>query len=148
MIWIIAISILILDQLTKYLIVANFDYLQSVPVIKDIFHLTLVHNYGAAFGILQNQRILFIAIALLVLGVIIYFYRQLPSDWISKLAIGLAIGGTIGNLIDRVRLGYVIDFFDFRIWPVFNIADSAIVVGMLLLAWKIIITDEYEEEKI
>ncbi|AZR73014.1 signal peptidase II [Anoxybacter fermentans] len=135
MIWIVILLTFAVDQLTKYLVSHNFHYLESIPIIPKIFYLTYVHNYGAAFGILQGRRELFILVAIVVLAFIIYFYKQLPKDRISRLALGLALGGTIGNLVDRLRLGYVIDFFDFQVWPIFNIADSAIVIGMALFAW-------------
>lgn len=138
MVWFIFFITVIIDQISKYYISSTFEYLQSVPVIPNLFRLTYVHNYGAAFGILQNRRGLFIFVSIVVFALVFYFYKQLPKDWISKMAIGLALGGTVGNLIDRVFLGYVIDFFELPYWPVFNVADSAIVVGMLLLAWKIL----------
>ncbi|WP_041607658.1 signal peptidase II [Halobacteroides halobius] len=133
---------LVLDQLTKYLVVKNFTLYQSIPIIKDVFHLTYVQNRGAAFGILQNQVTFFIVISIVVIGLLIYFYHELPLDnfW-NRFALGLALGGTIGNLIDRVRVGYVIDFLDFRIWPVFNIADSAIVVGVSIFSYWMLVID-------
>ncbi len=142
MTWIIMLGIFVIDQISKYYVVQNLHYLESTPVIPNIFHLTYVHNYGAAFGILQNKRVFFIVISVLVITVFLYFYRHLPKDWMTKIAVGMALGGTIGNLFDRLRLGYVVDFFDFQIWPVFNIADSALVVGMILLAWRVLFTDE------
>ncbi|WP_027340315.1 signal peptidase II [Halonatronum saccharophilum] len=134
---------LVLDQLTKYLILTNFVLHQSMPIIENIFHLTYVRNEGAAFGILQGQRTFFILVTMLVIGLLIYFYRQLPlnSFW-NRLALGLALGGAIGNLIDRIRLGYVIDFFDFRVWPVFNIADSAIVIAVIIYSYWILFLEE------
>lgn len=137
LIWVFAVLTFMVDQLTKYLVSNTFDYLQSLPVIPRIFHLTYVHNYGAAFGILQNRRGLFILVSATVIALIVYFYKQLPKGWLTQVAMGLVLGGTLGNLIDRLRLGYVIDFFDFRVWPVFNIADSAIVIGVIIFAWKI-----------
>lgn len=144
--WVVMVATFILDQLTKYYVSHTFEYLESVPVLPNIFHLTYVHNFGAAFSILQNKQGFLILISILVIGAVIYFYQQLPKDWVSRLALGLALGGTFGNLLDRVRFGYVIDFFDFQIWPVFNIADSAIVVGMILFAIKILLMNEEENE--
>ena len=146
MIWLIMGLVFALDQLTKYYISHTFNYLQSIPIIPEFFHFTYVQNYGAAFGILQNRRPVFIFVSVLVIGFLIYFYNQLPKDWISKVALGMAIGGMLGNLLDRIRLGYVIDFLDFRFWPVFNVADSAIVLGMIFLAWKILITEKKNGE--
>lgn len=137
-IWVFMILTFMVDQFTKYVVNSSLEYLQSVPVIKGIFHLTYVHNYGAAFGILQNRRGLFILVSAVVIVLVVYFYKQLPKDWATQVALGLAIGGTLGNMFDRLRVGYVVDFFDFRIWPIFNIADTAIVVGMILFAWRIL----------
>jgi signal peptidase II len=110
-----------------------------LPLIGDYLRLTYVENRGAAFGLLQNQTLLFVAVGVIVIGVIAASHRHLLSAGFSvHLALGLQLGGAIGNLVDRVRQGYVVDFFDFGYhsnwWPVFNIADSAIVVGVGLLA--------------
>jgi signal peptidase II len=107
--------------------------------VDDILRLTYVENRGAAFGVLQDQTTFFVLVGILVVGVIAASYRYLPrSGFMLHLALGLQLGGAIGNLIDRVRQGYVVDFVDFGYranwWPVFNVADSAIVVGVALLA--------------
>jgi signal peptidase II len=145
-IFIIFLATVVLDQVTKYLVLDNFNLGESIPIIQNIFHLTYVQNRGAAFGILQNQLPFFIIITLAVLALLFYFYRQLPlgSSW-NKIALGMALGGTIGNFIDRVRLGFVVDFFDFRVWPVFNIADSAIVISVIIFSYWILIVDQGEE---
>jgi len=140
MIFIIALCILCTDQLTKLLASQNLLLNQSRPLIKGIFHLTLIHNRGAAFGILKNQVQLFIFLS--ILAVILIYpalrnnkYKEYPFYNIS---LALVLAGALGNLIDRLRLGYVIDFLDFRIWPVFNVADSAITIGAILLAWSML----------
>ncbi len=128
-------SVLILDQVSKIFVVSRMEMFESIPVINNIFHITLLPNYGAAFGILPHQRGFFIGATLLVIVVIIFYIRQVPPQYkYLRLGLALQLGGAIGNLVDRIRLGYVIDFFDFRIWPVFNIADMAIVIGVCLLA--------------
>ena len=132
--------ILALDQLTKFIINRLLLLHQSVPVIRGVFHLTLVHNRGAAFGILKNQVWFFILTSAFV---IILIYQNLKSNakklsFAYRASLILILAGAIGNLIDRLILGYVIDFLDFRIWPVFNIADSAITVGAVLLAYSIL----------
>ena len=142
MIFIIAILILSLDQLTKILATNNLLLNQSLPVIKNIFHLSLIHNRGAAFGILKNQIPLFIftsfsAIILIIFNLKDERYRKLN---IYSLSLGLILSGALGNFIDRLFFGYVIDFLDFRIWPVFNVADSAITIGAILLGWSILIS--------
>ena len=100
-------------------------------------HLTLVHNRGAAFGILKGQLYLFIFTTIIA---IILIYRSLKNTSCNlyRVSLWLILAGAAGNLIDRVRFGYVVDFLDFRIWPVFNIADSAITIGAILLGWSII----------
>jgi signal peptidase II len=116
---------------------------ESIPVIPNIFHLTYIENPGAAFGLLANQRIFFIVITIIILIAVIYFYRQLkPGQILLKIALGMVVGGAIGNLIDRLRIGMVTDFFDFRIWPVFNIADSAIVIGMIYISYQLLFHGE------
>ena len=139
----IAAGTVVLDQWTKKL--AEDHLLHSgvrsvpVPLIGDYFRLTYVENRGAAFGLLQNQTVLFVAVGVIVIAVIAASHRHLLSAGFPvHLALGLQLGGAIGNLVDRIRQGYVVDFFDFGYqanwWPVFNIADSAIVVGVGLLA--------------
>ena len=113
-----------------------------MPVIPKIFHFTLVHNTGIAFGLFKNMGIVFIivsVIAILFFSWFLYSRRQ-EKDFstFSILAFSLIIGGAFGNLIDRLQFGFVIDFIDFRIWPVFNIADSAITIGALILIIKCI----------
>jgi len=109
---------------------------ESIPVIPKVFHITYIENPGAAFGILANQRTFFIIITLLILAGVFYFQRKLKTPrLILNISLGLVVGGAIGNLIDRLRVGTVTDFFDFRIWPVFNIADTAVVLGVIYLSY-------------
>lgn len=115
---------------------------QSFPVLENVFHITFVKNPGAAFGLLAHQTTFFIIVALLVTGVIVYFNFTLPQEkQLLRTGLALQLGGAVGNSIDRVQTGYVIDFFDFRIWPVFNIADIAIVVGVSIIIWEILWED-------
>ena len=124
-------GIVILDQLTKIWIQSSMTLGMSIPVIKDVFHITYILNPGAAFGILENQQIFFIVVGVAIVAAAIYFYPSIRREnrWI-RYGAALLMGGAVGNLIDRIQNGLVIDFFDFRIWPVFNIADIAIVVGV------------------
>ncbi|MBU0709402.1 MAG: signal peptidase II [Candidatus Omnitrophica bacterium] len=140
MIYIIVFTILSLDQLTKFLITKNLAHQESFPLLRGIFHLTLTHNTGAAFGILKNQVPLFIFTSLFAVFLIYVNIRKHREGKLYGLALSLILGGALGNLIDRVRLGYVIDFLDFRIWPVFNLADSAITIGAVLLGYSILRT--------
>jgi signal peptidase II len=134
-----AILVVVLDQLTKRLAEDRLRGQRSVPVVDDILRLTYVENRGAAFGLLQDQTAFFVLVGIIVIGVIAMSYRYLPrSGFLLHLALGLMLGGAIGNLVDRVRQGYVVDFVDFGYranwWPVFNVADSAIVIGVALMA--------------
>jgi len=134
-----AVSILFLDQLTKFIITKTLSLNQSIPIIKGVFHLTLIHNRGAAFGILKNQIPLFISTSIVAI-ILIYFHLKSPQHRkfsIYSISLSLILAGGIGNFIDRAFFGYVIDFLDFRVWPVFNVADSAITVGAILLGWSI-----------
>ena len=103
----------------------------SIAVIPGVFYITYVKNYGAAFGILAHRTGLFVIITVLVVLLIVYFLRQLPKDQkLLRIALVLQLGGALGNLVDRLLYGFVIDFLDFRFWPVFNVADIAIVAGI------------------
>mgnify|MGYP003490191294 FL=1 len=135
---IVALLVVIFDQLTKYYVVENFYLGESVPVIENIFHWTYILNPGAAFGMLEGSRWFFVVIAVGVLGGIWYMKDEInEGGWMMQYGAALFGGGAIGNLIDRARSGLVIDFFDFRIWPVFNVADIAICVGVAMILWKV-----------
>jgi signal peptidase II len=130
--------ILLLDQLSKAFISGILQLNQTIPLIKGIFGLTLVHNRGAAFGLLRNQLYLFIFTSV---AAIVLIYLGLKDNRHNKyyvVSLSLILAGAIGNLIDRLRLGYVVDFLNFYIWPVFNIADSSITIGAVLLGWTIL----------
>ncbi|WP_366921460.1 signal peptidase II [Metallumcola ferriviriculae] len=144
---VIVLLVLALDQGTKYLVVSIFTQGQSIPLITNIFHLTYVKNPGAAFGLLAHKTSFFIGITVLVTLVILFIYRKVsPEQKLLRYGLALQLGGALGNLIDRVRTGLVVDFFDFRIWPVFNFADVAIVVGVALLAFELLIDSEDGKE--
>ncbi len=129
------------DRVTKIFFSGLLSLGESLPVIHGLLHMSLVHNTGIAFGMFKDKGILFIIfpiIAIILLVFNIYYYRQ-NEEMLSRsyiFAISLILGGAIGNLIDRISYGYVIDFIDFRIWPVFNIADTAISIGAILIAYK------------
>ncbi|MBU3959003.1 MAG: signal peptidase II [Candidatus Omnitrophica bacterium] len=132
--------VLFLDQLSKFLATKKLILNKSLPVLKGIFHLTLVHNRGAAFGILKDQIPLFIFISLFAVALAVFKLNKSRYKKFSiyNVSLSLILAGALGNLIDRLFLGYVVDFLDFRIWPVFNIADSAITIGAILLGWSIL----------
>ncbi|MBI3996558.1 MAG: signal peptidase II [Candidatus Omnitrophica bacterium] len=126
--------IVVADQLTKRAVVAAFHPGESLPLLSPILHLTYVQNTGAAFGLFKGQQTFFIITSLLVIAWVVWELLTKPAHS-RRVLWGCALiwGGAIGNLIDRVRLGYVIDFFDLRVWPVFNVGDSAITIGVGLL---------------
>lgn len=139
--WIVAIIALILDQITKYLIVINFDNVgDTFPLWQEIFHLTYVQNTGAAFSFFQGGAGWLRWLSLLVsLGLIIFAWREKLSR-IEQLAYGFILAGALGNGIDRFLFGYVVDFLDFRLinFPVFNIADMCINIGIIFLIYATI----------
>jgi signal peptidase II len=133
--------VIILDQVTKYLATVKLTYQIPVPVLPS-FNWFLTHNTGAAFSLLSDaggwQRWFFAVLAIVVSGIIFFWLRRLdPAEKLTPAALALVLGGALGNLIDRVYLGYVIDFiqlyYDRFYWPAFNVADSAITVGVTLL---------------
>lgn len=143
---ILTIILVIIDQLSKYYIQSTMMLGESIPVWEDIFHITYILNPGAAFGMMANQTAFFVVLALAIVGAVIYFYPTIRRESRAmKIGIGLLLGGAIGNLIDRVQIGMVIDFFDFRIWPIFNIADIGIVCGAgIILAVSFLTRDKNE----
>lgn len=134
----------ILDQLSKVWVDTHMSLYQSIPVMPG-FNITYVHNFGAAFSFLSDaggwQRWFFTLLALSIsVGLVVWLKRLQANETLSAIAISLILGGAIGNLIDRVIYGYVIDFFDVYYqtwhWPVFNIADSAITVGVMFMFYE------------
>jgi signal peptidase II len=127
----------IIDRATKIFFCKLLAVGDTIPVVKNVFHFTLVYNTGMAFGLFRDHGFVFIvipAIAIALLIYNIYYYRE--NERLSRsyiFAFSLILGGAIGNLIDRILIGHVIDFLDFRIWPVFNVADSAITVGAVII---------------
>ncbi|NPV71650.1 MAG: signal peptidase II [Firmicutes bacterium] len=108
---------------------------QSIPVIPGVFHLTYVLNPGAAFGLFAQRTNYFIAVSVVVIALILLFGNRLArGNRVLQAGFGLMLGGAVGNLVDRVVAGKVTDFMDFRIWPVFNVADASIVIGVGLFA--------------
>jgi len=132
--------VMIMDQVTKYYVTKNFFVTQSLPIIRNVFHITYVQNPGAAFGILKNKTLFFIIISIVIVVFILIYLKHIPSNKkLLRFGLSLQIGGALGNLIDRVKFGYVIDFLDFRVWPVFNVADMAIVFGVGILIYEIMV---------
>lgn len=129
-----------LDQLSKLFVQGNMIPGESIPLLPGVFHLSYVQNTGAAFGILKEKTAFFVVITLLVLLAILFIIPHIQREYLFlRLAMGLMLGGALGNFVDRARFGYVIDFIDFRIWPVFNIADVAIVIAVGILFWELLL---------
>ncbi|MGI5838402.1 MAG: signal peptidase II [bacterium] len=149
MVFWIALGVLGLDRLTKHLIVGGLDLYESYPVIEGVFHITYIRNPGAAFGLLAHKTPLFIGITVAVVVILAVFSRRLTAGRrLPAGALGLLLGGALGNLYDRIVAGTVVDFLDFRIWPVFNLADTAIVVGVFLFAYYLFFLDKPEKETV
>ena len=132
-----AATILVLDQLTKAWIAANVDPARPTEIVGDLLRLVISHNTGALFGMFRDQAILFALASMAVIGLIVVYHGRSGRNTILSVALGLLLGGALGNLTDRLRLGYVLDFVDAGIgdfrWYTFNVADSAISVSLLLL---------------
>ena len=144
--------VLVLDLATKIAIDMHLSYADRIPVIPGFFYLTHVRNTGAAFGLFSDapqvyRLAFFISVSLIAVGIIISFFRKLsPGDRLAALALGLILGGAVGNLIDRIFRQEVVDFLHFRLWrgyswPDFNVADSAIVVGVGLLVLELLASE-------
>lgn len=148
--FLIGLLIVVADQLSKAWIRTNLPEGQSIFEL-GFFRITHVHNTGAAFGLFQGQSFILTIIAIVAITVILVYalvsYRYFPwlDSRLGKLALGLVLGGTVGNLIDRLRLGYVIDFIDFDYWPAFNIADSFVTIGVILFAYSLLRSAQAEK---
>jgi signal peptidase II len=135
----IAAIVVILDQVSKAWVVANFPLDEPVEVIGDLLRIWYIHNAGALFGLFQQQAFLFGVISLVVIGVIVWLHAKMSGTggWLATVGMGLLLGGAVGNMIDRFRFGYVVDFVDIGIggWRffTFNIADACIDIGIVIL---------------
>ena len=131
--------IVVLDQLTKWIIAKTFPLHESISLIPNVVYLTYIQNTGAGFGILKNMNALLIWMIIFVIGLILYNYQKIPKKPFPQIMTACVVGGAIGNLLSRIFLGYVIDFIDFRFWPAFNLADSAVtigIIGLIIYFWK------------
>lgn len=135
MLILILVGIVLLDQATKYIAYVYLQPQNTIPIINKFFYLTYLENKGAAFGILKDKTWLLTVITVVVLiTAASYVYYNHKMNRTAKVSVALIIAGATGNLIDRVRLGFVIDFFDFSVWPIFNIADISVVLGAIVLS--------------
>lgn len=143
--YVLAAALIALDQGSKAWVIRSVLPGESVPVVPGYFHLTHVQNQGAAFGILQGRIGVLVAITLGVLVVCALFRKRIAEgSLLMRLGYTVGLSGALGNVIDRVVRGWVVDFLDFRVWPVFNLADVSIVTGAALLFWSILKEGEGE----
>ena len=133
------VALAIADQLIKRIFSGTMQLGESIPVLPGVFHLTYIQNPGAAFGLFENQTLFFIVIAAFLLAFLAFAYKELAAQgiWV-RFGMSLLAGGAVGNLLDRVRFGAVIDYLDFRIWPIFNLADIGICLGAALIVWGLL----------
>ena len=140
--------VFVADRVTKALAVRGLPLGESVPVIEGVLHWTHVQNTGAAFGILRGRFLFFVvANVVLLAGILWWHHFSRDGHLMSRPAAGMILGGALGNQVDRIAWGYVVDFIDFRVWPVFNVADIGLVVGSVLLAvhlWRVSAKEEQE----
>ena len=130
--------VIFLDQYSKYLVVTHIKPIVTYPVIPDFFHLTYAENTGAAFSIFSNMQVFLIILTLVFIGVLIYFLIKIPNikeNRVVKISLAFIIGGAAGNLLDRLRLNFVVDFLDFRMikFAIFNFSDVFVVCGSIIL---------------
>ena len=139
---VVAILTLVIDQISKRVVMTSFRLGESwnpVAALERWVSLTYVTNTGVVFGLFPDHGIIFMVISVVVIVVIVLYYRHLPGDqWLIQTSLGLQLGGALGNLLDRLRYGHVIDFIDFKVWPVFNVADSSVFVGVVILAFHLL----------
>lgn len=150
MLWGIIIFVaVVLDQVSKFLIVKYVDQVSRIPVIENFFYIVYSRNKGAAWGMFQGGRYFFIAVTIVVSIIMVYMLKKTDSK-LLKLSLSFVLGGAIGNFIDRVREGSVVDFLDFYFgsynFPTFNIADSFVVVGTIMLAVYMLFVQKDEEK--
>ena len=138
--YLIAAAVILFDRLVKKLVTSNMAPWETNPVIEDIFHFTYVQNRGAAFSMWQEQWIILIGLPLVAIaaGLVLLYIKRNKWDKMMLTAVAMICGGGLGNLIDRMALGYVVDMFDFRVFPVFNIADIFICVGCGLMVLDVL----------
>lgn len=143
MFYIVLIIWLIIDQVSKYYVMNHFMLGESVVIIPNVFHLTYIINRGAAFGMFANQQWFFLAVAIILLLVCAYYWKRILSGPKSlQFGTALLVSGAVGNGLDRYLLHGVVDFFDFRIWPIFNVADIGICMGVSFVIYYLFTSNE------
>lgn len=141
--FLIIIAAVVLDQIIKFAVVDSMALYQTIPVIQDVFHITYIHNTGAAFSMMEGMRGLLVLLPLIMIaGAVVYmFIKRKTGHPLMMASVALIAGGGIGNLIDRMMLGYVVDYLDFRVFPIFNLADICVCTGCGLLILYVLFID-------
>lgn len=148
MFFVVILATFIMDQVSKAAVQSLMFLGESIPVAPPFFYLTYIMNPGAAFGLLADQTPLFITVGvLLAIGVLVVYRKIPPEKILIRYGLGFILGGALGNLADRLRYGRVVDFLDFRVWPVFNLADTAIFIGVCLLVRELLKDGDWKSEK-
>ena len=150
--YLIAIIIIIIDQFTKWLVVANMELGESIRIIDGFFYLTSHRNSGAAWGILQGQMLFFYIVTVIFIAVAVYYMQKYArNNKLLGVSLGIILGGAIGNFIDRIFRQEVVDFFNFYIFnynfPIFNIADSALTIGVILIVIEKLMVERNKKRK-
>ena len=145
--WLIGFGLLLLDFFSKLYVRNKIIPEMSIPIIQNIFHITFVQNRGAVFGSFQGFSSMFIWLTLIAIGAILYFWDEFPETFWGRTFLVFIITGLVGNFFDRIFLGYVVDFLDFRIWPVFNVADALVCIGVVGMILTILFTKEKDNKK-
>jgi signal peptidase II len=142
MFYLAALLVIIFDQALKLLVTYKMQLGQSIPLIQNILNLTYVRNQGAAWGLFYGQSLLLFIVAIVVILFVLYYHYNLSRKDIIQLGLGLILGGSLGNTIDRVTRGYVVDYIDFIIFPVFNLADMMINLGVFVVFIRLFFSRE------
>jgi len=145
--YLIAFLVTIGDQIIKILVHKHMYLGQSIPLINDVVKLTYVRNTGAAFSLFIGFSPYLAVVGIVVIAAVIYFHYQIPKDsYVLQLSLAFVLGGSLGNLVDRILYSFVIDYLDITIWPVFNLADLMINIGVIMLIYKLFEKEENEKE--
>jgi signal peptidase II len=144
--------VVVFDQLSKWAVARELGPSREnhrSEIVGDVLGFQYVENSGAAFGMFRGQTVVLTVVAFIVVAALIFSYRRAQhTTWQLTAGLGLLLGGAIGNLVDRIRLGYVVDFIAVSVWPKFNVADSAITIGVLLITWHALANDFSSESKV
>lgn len=134
------------DQLIKFIVNKYMYANQSIPLLRNVFHITYVQNKGAAFGLFSGWRSILLLIGFAVVALILYFNAKLKKKDHLHLPLAFILGGSLGNLADRLFRHYVVDYLDFRVWPVFNLADIMINIGFAVIIYQMFFDKEEQKE--